>query len=78
MTVNYNSSGRSFKTYLQTSDGFHFSPDGISLVPRAAFQISQSCPDSYKSIIIECINNGWLTRVAHQPVHEAFVESLSS
>ena len=70
-------SGPKFKTYLQNSNDFHFSPDGISLVPRASFQINSQCPDSYKRIIIECINNGWLTRVAHQPIHEHFIEELT-
>jgi hypothetical protein len=78
MTIKYKTTGRTFKTYTQDSDGFHFSPDGISLMPRAAFHINSSCPESYKHIILECINKGWLTRVAHQPIHEAFIEIVSN
>jgi hypothetical protein len=70
-------SNSKIKTYLQDSNDFHFSPDGISLVPRAALQINSKCPDSYKRIILECINNGWLTRIANQPIHEHFMEELT-
>jgi hypothetical protein len=55
---------------------FHFSPDGISLVPRAGFQIDQSCPREYRMIISQCINNGWLKAVSHQPIQEVFLEEL--
>lgn len=65
-----------FKTWHQGSEGFHFSPDGISLVPRAGFQISEHCPKEYKLIIAECINNGWLKPISHQPVQEHFMEEL--
>jgi hypothetical protein len=77
MTITYSTPKITFKTWHLGMNDFHFSPDGISLVPRAAFQITSQCPDSYKRIIIECINNGWLTRVAHQPIHEHFMEELS-
>ena len=39
--------------------------DTVVMVPRAGFEINQSCPKEYKMIISECINNGWLTPVAH-------------
>jgi hypothetical protein len=38
------------------------------MAPRAGFNISQGCPKEYRMIILECMNNGWLTPVAH--VHE--------
>ena len=38
--------------------------DGVTLNPRAGFEISQHCPREYKMIISECINNGWLKPVA--------------
>ena len=39
--------------------------DGMILCPRAGFEIGTGCPRSYRDIIAECINNGWLKPVAH-------------
>jgi hypothetical protein len=48
------------------------------IAPRAAFEITRSCPDRYALTIRECINNGWLKAVAHRPVHEEFMEKISN
>jgi hypothetical protein len=77
MTITYSTPKITFKTWHSGMNDFHFSPDGISLVPRAGLQISQRCPENYRSLILQCINNGWLKAVAHQPIHEAFMEELS-
>lgn len=77
MTVTYSTPRITFKTWHSGMQDFHFSPDGISLVPRAGFQIENACPREYKLIISECINNGWLKAVAHQPVQEYFMEELT-
>jgi hypothetical protein len=66
-----------FKTWLQQDKGFHFSPDNLTLVPRASFQIDNNCPQAYRLIIAECINNGWIKPVAYQPIEEHFIEQLS-
>jgi hypothetical protein len=71
------SSSLKYKTYTNKDPGFHFSPDNIVIVPRAGFQINDKCPREYKLIIAECINNGWLKPIAHQPVHEHFMEELT-
>ena len=42
--------------------------DGMVTVQRAGFEISQRCPENYRDLISECINQGWLKPVAH--VHE--------
>ena len=31
--------------------------DGVVTAPRAGFEISQRCPDNYKLLILECIEN---------------------
>lgn len=36
--------------------------------PRAAFEISQRCPENYRDLLLECIGHGWLKPIAH--VHE--------
>lgn len=50
--------------------------DGITIMPRAGFEISRSCPDSYKQIISQCIDNGWLKPVAYVKDAELFWEAF--
>lgn len=77
MNITVKNSGKQFKTWQYGDDGFYFSPDDITLVARAGFEISQTCPREYRMIIAECINNGWIKPVAYQPVHEHFMEELA-
>jgi hypothetical protein len=70
-------SSKKIKTWHRGDPGFLFSTDNITLCPRAGIQINNSCPREYKLIIAECINNGWLQPVAHQPVEEHFIEELA-
>lgn len=76
MTVTYSTPKITFKTWHSGMKDFHFSPDGISLVPRAGFQISEKCPKDYRMILMQCIDLGWIQPVAHQPVQEHFMEEL--
>jgi len=55
---------------------FTFSPDGITLVTRAAIEISQRCPDKYQVLIQECISHGWLKPVAYMRDTEYTMELL--
>lgn len=64
------------KTLRPNDDDFTFSPDGIRVVPRASFEISQRCPENYRSLIQECINHGWLKPVAHMRDVEYTMELL--
>jgi hypothetical protein len=43
------------RTIRQDSPDFRM-VDGFTVVPRAGFEISQSCPAEYKSIFITAIN----------------------
>ena len=70
-------SEKKYKTYTNFDAGFHFSPDNISIVPRASIEIDKNCPREYRMIIAECIGKGWLKSVAHQPIHEHFMEELT-
>jgi len=65
-----------FKTLCADDEDFKFSPNGITLVPRASFEISMQCPREYKLIIVECINNGWIKPVAHMRDVEYTMELL--
>jgi hypothetical protein len=67
---------RPHKTLRQTDPDFTFSPDGLKIVPRAAIEISQRCPENYKDLILECINHGWIRPVAHMRDTEYTMELL--
>ena len=68
--------GRPHKTLRAKDADFTFSPDGLTLIPRASFEINKECPREYKLIIAECINNGWIKPVAHMRDTEYTMELL--
>jgi len=70
------STGRPHKTLRSKDADFKFSPDGLTIVPRASFELSKECPREYKLIIAECIGNGWLLPVAHMRDEELTWELL--
>jgi len=70
------SASRPHKTLRSKDADFSFSPDGIKIVPRASFEISDQCPREYKLIIAECIDRGWLKPVAHMRDTEYTMELL--
>jgi hypothetical protein len=51
--------------------------DDFVTASRAGFNISQGCPKEYRMIILECMNNGWLTPVAHVTEKEYIWMNLS-
>jgi hypothetical protein len=67
---------RPHKSLRANDADFTFSPDGIRVVPRASFEVSNHCPAQYKQVIAECINNGWLKPVAHMRDVEYTMELL--
>jgi hypothetical protein len=67
---------RSHVTLRPGHEDFSFSPDGIKIVPRAGFEISNHCPLEYRLIVAECLNNGWLKPVAHMRDTEYTMELL--
>lgn len=67
---------RSFVTLRHKDPDFSFSPDGITVVPRAGFEISSGCPYNYREIIQECVRMGWLKPVAHMRDTEYTMERL--
>lgn len=72
----FKTSGSKFKTLKSGDDDFTFSPDGITMVPRASFVVNSGCPQNYKEIIAECIKHGWLRPVAHMRDEEYTWEML--
>ena len=65
-----------FVTLRHKDPDFSFSPDGITVVPRAGFEISSGCPYNYREIIQECVSMGWLRPVAHMRDTEYTMELL--
>jgi hypothetical protein len=51
--------------------------DGITITPRAGFEISNDCPRQYKLMIIEAIKNGWLQPVASVTERELIFAGLT-
>ena len=70
------STGRPHKTLRAKDADFTFSPDGLTLVPRASFEVNKECPREYRLIIAECIGNGLLKPVAHMRDTEYTMELL--
>jgi len=52
--------------------------DDIVISPRAGFEISQRCPENYRSLIQECINHGWLRPVATVYDYELTFDKLAN
>lgn len=67
---------RSYKTLVSGDKLFTFSPDGVTLVPRASIVIDETCPDSYSSLIAQAYNRGWIKCAAHLPDVEYTMELL--
>lgn len=57
-------SGTGYKIIKQGERGFSFSPDGLTLVNRASFEIDSMTPYEYRCILQECIHRGYIKPVA--------------
>jgi len=64
------------RTIKQSDPRFNI-VDKFVTAPRAGFEISQRCPDIYKSLILECIDHGWIKPVAHMHERELLFIGLS-
>ena len=51
--------------------------NGLTITPRAGFEISQRCPENYRSLIQECIQHGWIKPIAYVKESEYVWEELS-
>jgi len=67
---------KSHVSLRQGQEDFSFSPDGITVVPRASFEISETCPAQYQKFLYECWGNGWIKPVAHMRETEYTMELL--
>ena len=69
-------SNNRYRALRQSDPDFTFSPNGITLVSRAAIEISHQCPGEHKWIIQQCIENGWIRPVAYMRDTEYTMELL--
>ena len=51
--------------------------DGVITSPRAGFEITQRCPENYRDLILQCLDNGWLKPVAYMTERELIFMGLS-
>ena len=51
--------------------------DGLTITPRAGFEISNNCPRQYKLMITEAIKNGWLQPIANLTERELIFMGLT-
>lgn len=63
------------KTISRDDRMFYIKGD-LTITPRAGFEIKKECPNTYKDVIAECVNRGWLVPVAYMRDDEYMWESL--
>ena len=51
--------------------------DNLTMCDRAAIEISQSCPSSISSIILDAYNRGWIKPIAHITEREMIFAGLT-
>ena len=68
--------GSSYKSLRQGDEDFVFSPDGMTIVPRASFEISKKCPEHYREILMMCLRHDYIRSVANMRDTEYTMELL--
>jgi hypothetical protein len=67
---------KSYVSIYRGQDNFMFSPDGITLVPRAHVMILEQCPWEVRDQINYALAKGWLQPVANMRDSEYTMELL--
>lgn len=67
---------RSYVSIYRGQENFMFSPDGISVVPRAHCEILEQCPTEIRDKINYALAKGWLQPVANMRDTEYTMELL--
>jgi hypothetical protein len=71
----FTSPNKIIKTIRQDDPDFIID-NGISIAPRAGFEISNDCPRQYKLMIMEATKNGWLKPISYMKESEYMWEKL--
>lgn len=61
---------------LKPGDNNWYIDSNFTRTPRAGFEISINCPNSYREVIEQCVNYGWLKPVAYMKDTEYMWEQL--
>jgi len=67
---------KSYVSLYRGQDNFTFSPDGVTMVPRAHILILDQCPVNYRDMISHAIAKGWVQPVANMRDTEYTMELL--
>jgi len=67
---------RSYVSIYRGQEDFTFSPDGITVVPRAHVEILEQCPREIRDTINWALAKGWLQPVANMRDTEYTMELL--
>ena len=67
---------RSYVSLRPGHEDFSFSPDGITIVPRASIEIDEKCPTEYKQMLMVALDFGWVRPVAYMRETEYTMELL--
>lgn len=67
---------KGYKMLKAGDKNFTFSPNGVTIVPRASLEISPNCPKDYAHIIQQAYQYGWLKPVANMRDPEYTMELL--
>jgi hypothetical protein len=77
MKISYKTYKSCVRTIRNTDDNFLIK-DGFTVTPRAGFEISSRCPYSYRQVIQECFQQGWLKPVANVYDYELTLDLLKN
>ena len=66
-----------FRTIRQNDPDFMLHDD-MMVSPRAGIEISQRCPENYRSLIQECVDHGWLRPIATVYDYELTFDKLAN
>jgi len=61
---------------IKKGDPMFYIVDNNTLVPRAGFELKTGMPNTYRDVVTECINRGWLVPVAYLKDSELMWEIL--
>ena len=65
MTITYSKPDHKIKTILPGDEGWFMRHDNMTLTPRAGIQITDACPYSYKLIMAQAFDEGWIKPIAY-------------
>jgi hypothetical protein len=67
---------RSYVSLRRWQKDFSFSPDGVTVVPRASIEIDDECPTEYKQMLMVALDFDWVRPVANMRETEYTMELL--